>query len=100
MTRVTMALGGLALMTLAACGGKDQESGEAGNIPSLAEQSCMIAVANSTGNPEVSLLGSEFSEIGTTVQVGVGANQAPWQCISYNDGRTGGITSLTNEGAL
>lgn len=68
--------------------------------PTLAEQACLRDVTETTNNPDVVLLGSEFSEAGTLVRVGVGPNRAPWECIGYADGSTAGITSLTDEGAL
>lgn len=68
--------------------------------PSSAEAACMRDVTAATGNPNVTVLLSEFSEAGTTVRVGVGPQNAPWQCIAYSDGTTGGIQSLTDEGYL
>ena len=67
--------------------------------PTPADQACLNAVAQSTGNSQVRLLSSEFSEAGTLVTVGVGPDAAPWECIAYSDGTTTGITSLTNEGS-
>ena len=69
-------------------------------MPSAAEQACLRDVTRETGNGDVTLLGSEFSEAGTSVRVGVGPNRAPWNCIAYADGTTAGIESLTDEGAL
>lgn len=69
-------------------------------MPNAAEQACLRDVTRTTNNPDVVLLGSEFSEAGTLVRVGVGPNRAPWQCIAYSDGTTAGIQSLTNEGSL
>ncbi len=68
--------------------------------PNAAEQACLRDVTATTNNPDVALLGSEFSEAGTFVRVGVGPDRAPWQCIAYSDGSTDGIMSLTNEGTL
>jgi hypothetical protein len=48
----------------------------------------------------VTVLGSEFSQAGTQVRIGVGPQRAPWNCIAYSDGSTAGIESLTNEGTL
>ena len=53
-----------------------------------------------TGNPDVVLLSSSFSEAGTEVIVGVGPQEARWQCIAYSDGSTSRPMSLTNEGYL
>ena len=63
-----------------------------------AERACLRRVAEETGNPVVAALGSELSEAGTSVRIGVGPNRAPWQCTAYSDGSTGGIQSLTDEG--
>ncbi len=68
--------------------------------PSLAEQGCLRGVTQTTNNPDVVLLSSEYSEAGTKVIVGVGENRAQWSCIGYSDGSTADITSLTNEGTL
>jgi hypothetical protein len=68
--------------------------------PNAAEQACLRDVTATTNNPDVALLGSEFSQAGTLVRVGVGPQRAPWQCIAYSDGTTAGIQSLTNEGTL
>ncbi|WP_097807118.1 hypothetical protein [Pelagimonas varians] len=66
----------------------------------MADQACLAAVAQTAGNSETRLLSSEFSGAGTLVKVGVGPDTAPWQCIAYNDGISGGIMFLTNEGGL
>ncbi|MDK3074690.1 hypothetical protein QO034_16485 [Sedimentitalea sp. JM2-8] len=88
-----------ASLSLSACVEDTGGSGASGT-PSTAEQACLRDVTVATNNPDVVLLGSEFSEAGTLVRVGVGENQAPWQCIAYNDGTTAGIQSLTDEGML
>ena len=77
-----------------------EDTGSATLSPTPADQACLNAVAQSTGNSQVRLLSSEFSEAGTLVKVGVGPDEAPWECIAYRDGTTAGITSLTNEGTL
>ncbi|MEY8839872.1 SH3 domain-containing protein, partial [Cribrihabitans sp. XS_ASV171] len=59
--------------------------------PTDAEQACLRDVTAVTNNPDVVLLGSEFSEAGTLVRVGVGEARAPWKCIAYSDGTTAGI---------
>lgn len=70
------------------------------SMPTMAEQACLRAVTAETNNPDVVLLGSSFSEAGTEVMVGVGPQQAPWQCIAYSDGSTSRPMSMTNEGSL
>lgn len=86
-----------ALAALAAC---VEDTGTAPAAPSLAEQGCLRDVARTTNNPEVAILESTFSQAGTEVIVGVGPDRARWQCIGYSDGKTAGIMSLTDEGAL
>lgn len=88
-----------AVATLAACV-EETGGGVSTSMPNAAEQACLRDVTRTTNNPDVVLLGSEFSEAGTLVRVGVGPNRAPWQCIAYRDGTTAGIQSLTNEGTL
>ena len=70
------------------------------DMPDAAEEACLRAVTEETNNTDVVLLSSEFSEAGTEVIVGVGAGQAPWQCIAYRDGSTTRPMSLTDEGSL
>ena len=77
-----------------------EDTGSATSSRTPADQACLTAVAQTTGNSEVRLLSSEFSEAGTLVKVGVGPDAAPWQCIAYKDGATDAIMSLANEGTL
>jgi hypothetical protein len=86
-------------LALMACEQNDTTVAATGT-PTPAEQACLRDVTATTGNPDVTLLGSEFSEAGTMVRVGVGPDRAPWQCIAYSDGTTTGITSMTDEGAM
>ncbi len=95
----------VAAMALSGCvvengGSSGSSSSAAPASPSVAEQACLRDVARSINNPDVSLLSSSYSEAGTEVIVGVGPQRARWRCIAYRDGSTGGIMSLTNEGAL
>lgn len=76
-----------------------EDTGSAMSTVTPADKACLAAVAQTTGNSEVRLLSSEFSEAGTFVKVGVGPDAAPWQCIAYSDGATDAIMSLTNEGS-
>jgi hypothetical protein len=65
--------------------------------PNAAERACLAAVSRDNGNAEVTLLGSEFSQAGTLVRVGVGPARAPWQCIASADGTSGGIMYLSED---
>lgn len=89
-----------ALAVLAACDEGTTDQSASASTPTAAQQACLRDVTATTNNPDVVLLDSQFSEAGTLVQVGVGPDRAPWQCIAYSDGTTDGIQSLTNEGTL
>lgn len=67
--------------------------------PTSAEQACLAAVSRTANNGDVVLLGSEFSQAGTMVRVGVGPNRAPWQCIAYADGSTAGVQFMGDDSA-
>jgi len=77
-----------------------EDTGSATSSPNRANQDCLAAVAQPTGNGEVRIISSEAREANILVIVGVGPDAAPWQCITYGDGTTEGIMSLTNEGSL
>lgn len=98
MNRVLKLVPGLLLGTLlTAC---VEDTGSTSSTPSRANQDCLTAVAQATGNSQVSVLSSEAREANIRVIVGVGPDAAPWQCITYGDGTTEGIMSLTDEGSL
>lgn len=95
----------LATAALVGCGGNPDRPSNGGSsssaTPSKAEQACLRDVTRQTNNPDVVLMGSEpYQGGGRYVRVGVGPDQAPWQCIGYDDGTTMEIMSLTNEGGL
>lgn len=96
------ALGTVALLALAACGDTGMQEAPAADRapPNVLEQACLIAVADETGNQDVVLKASEPVTGGTSVLVGVGPTQAPWQCIARSDGSTGNIMFMGDEGAL
>ncbi|MBF9030574.1 hypothetical protein HKCCE3408_09215 [Rhodobacterales bacterium HKCCE3408] len=72
----------------------------AGNDPEAAARAaCVRDVRSTTGNPDVVVSSSSFSEAGTEVILTVGGT-GTWRCIAYRDGSTAGIESLTNEGFL
>ena len=69
------------------------------DVSSKDKQVCLDAVARETGNPEIVLLSSEFTQANNAVIVGVGPQKAKWQCLVKN-GIVAGIMSLTDEGAM
>ena len=77
-----------------------EDTGSTSSYSSRANQDCLTAVAQETGNGQVRVLSSEAREANIRVVVGVGPDAAPWECITYGDGTIGGITSLTDEGFL
>lgn len=89
----------LALVASCLAGCVDAESTRTGSsTPSAAEQACLAAVSRDANNGDVVLLGSEFSQAGTFVRVGVGPQRAPWKCIAYSDGTTGGVEYMGTSG--
>lgn len=74
-------------------------AGAPGNEPEAqARAACVRDVRATTGNPDVSVLSSDFSQAGTRVILRVGPT-GTWQCDAYLNGTTANIMSLTNEGA-
>lgn len=90
-----------ALIALAGC---VEDTGSAGGVamnrtaPAADENACLGAVAAQTGNT-VRVLSSETSEANNFVVVGVGADDAPWNCL-VNSGVALEVYSATDEGAL
>ncbi len=80
-------------------GNGNSSGSDSSDAPTPAQQACLRDVSNSTNNPVVVVLESQFSEAGTLVVVGVGETNARWNCIAYKDGTTDGIMSLTDEGS-
>ena len=64
----------------------------------VATRACLAAVAKQTGESDVAVLSTEYSEANSLVMVGIGAQRAPWRCLSSNEGVVAEITSMTNEG--
>ncbi len=98
-----MIVGAAALAALAACEDTTSTvttSAAPGNsAEASAQQACVRDVRSTTGNSDVSVLSSSFSEAGTEVILQVGPT-GQWSCIAYSDGTTANIMSLTDEGAL
>jgi LysM repeat protein len=62
---------------------RDQPTDQAG---AQAKRACLDKVSRETGEPNVTVLSSEFSQANSVVMVGVGANRAPWRCLVSNGG--------------
>ncbi len=96
-----LSLLGLALAGLAGCvesGGTATGTGALRMAPAADEAACLTAVANQTNNSVV-VLDSITSEANNSVTIGVGPEQARWQCL-VNGGVVVQTMSLVNEGTL
>lgn len=94
----------LALPVLTGCvevpmGSSAGSSAPGNSAEAIAQQACVRDVRAMTGNFDVSVINSFFSEAGTEVNLRVGPT-GTWRCIGYRDGTTAGIQSTTNEGFL
>ena len=56
------------------------------DVSGAAIKACLAAVTDQTGEGNVSVLSTEFSQANSLVMVGVGASRAPWRCLVSNDG--------------
>lgn len=94
-------LGLVALAALTACEETTSyDTAAPGNsAEAAAQQACVRDVRTTTGNSDVAVVNSSFSEAGTEVILRVGPT-GTWQCIAYSDGTTANIMSMTDEGAL
>ena len=77
----------------------DQEQ-SGSDVSAAAIDACLGAVSGQTGESNVSVLSSEFSEANSQVMVGVGNQNAPWRCLVSNDGAVQEVTSQVDEGNL
>jgi LysM repeat protein len=65
---------------------------------SAAKRACLDRVARDTGERNVTVLSSEFSEANSVVMIGVGLNYAPWRCLVSNDGIVAEVSFAGREG--
>jgi hypothetical protein len=72
--------------------------GSIGGVPLTDQKACLKAVAHNTNNKAVSVLGAISSQA-NNVTVGVGPDQAKWQCL-VKGGKVAEVMSMTDEGAL
>ena len=70
------------------------------DVSAAAVDACLAAVSGETGNGDVAVTSTEFSEANSLVMVGVGPDRAPWRCLVSNDGQVQEVMSQTDEGAL
>lgn len=70
-------------------GGRQQPLGGTGgsDVSGAAINACRSAVSRETGDGNLSVLNTEFSEANSLVMIGVGQNRAPWRCLVSNDGQ-------------
>lgn len=85
------AVANAALGTLAGC--IDDDMADSGpNLEAGPKAACRAAGISPKGESDVWVTSSEFSQAGTLVTRMVGTPRAPWRCIGYADGLTGGST--------
>lgn len=83
-----LVIGGLGLLACAASQA----------APGVRERACLAAVAETTNNLDVAVLGRAAAD--APVMIGVGPDRAPWQCRVSGAGVVAGVMSMTDEGAL
>lgn len=96
-------LAGLALcgFGLAACDASTTDMAATSSTPtSVQEQACLTAVSAETGNSNVSVMSSLFSEANSEVMVAAGDDAAPWRCLVANDGVVAEVSFAGSEGFL
>jgi pantoate kinase len=99
-TTLSLVLAAGAALALAGCVEETATQLPAGSAPqTAAQQACVRDVRSFTGNGDVSVIRSSFSQAGTEVILRVGPT-GTWRCIAYSDGTTAGIESMTDEGFL
>lgn len=69
------------------------------DVPKRDKQACLKAVKKKTHNPKVTVIDAVSSEANNTVNIGVGAEKAPWRCL-VKGGKVADVMSQTNEGGL
>lgn len=82
-------------MTDASPRDSDQPTDQAGRA---AKKACLERVAKETGEPDVTVLSSEFSQANSVVMVGVGRYRAPWRCLVSNDGIVAEVGFMGRDG--
>ena len=80
----------------------DTASGDttASEVSDAAIDACLAAVRQETGEADVAVLSTEFSEANSLVMIGVGAQRAPWKCLVSNDGQVAEVSFTGDEGKL
>ncbi|SHH75524.1 hypothetical protein [Marivita hallyeonensis] len=100
-----LALGLIASAALTACVEDTGDAAPPAATPAASsfstpeERACLRDVASTTGNSDVYVVSSEFSQAGTNVTIGVGST-GRWSCTAFSDGTTANIMSTTGEGFL
>ena len=70
------------------------------SVTPAAIDACLNAVKSETGQTDVDVLSTEFSEANSMVMVGVGSDRAPWKCLVSNDGNVAEVSFAGDEGKL
>jgi hypothetical protein len=98
---------GAALLALAGCQ-TDEDTGTAmassptepahmdANVPKVAEDACLKEVGRTTNSTQLVVLEKAYSEQSSQVKVGVGADKAPWLCMTSNSGVVASVISTAD----
>ena len=111
MTKTTFLLATLACLALTACVDTVPVVEEVDVLtiaPTSADRatpaykSCVAAIAKQVGvsTKDVAVFDYLFSEAGTQIQATVAGADAPWRCLSANDGTVAEVSYTGSEGAL
>lgn len=68
-------------------------------VTDAATDACLAAVKEQTGESDVAVLSTEFSEANSLVMVSVGAQRAPWKCLVSNDGQVAEVSFQGDDSA-
>ncbi|MBK0399026.1 hypothetical protein H0I76_07480 [Limibaculum sp. M0105] len=116
MTRpMPLAIGTVLLLALAACAPNSGGSGGGANQPASQPAPPSVGFSPDVSNAAVSacrnrldsqtdgaieVTGTEFSEANSAVYMVVGANRAPWRCLTSNRGEVAELMFIGDEGKL
>lgn len=70
------------------------------DVSTAAVDACVEAVKAETGEADVVVTSSEFSEANSIVMIGVGETRAPWKCLVSSDGSVQEVSFTGDEGSL
>jgi hypothetical protein len=63
-----------------------------------ATRACLDRMRRETGERDLAVLSSEFSQANSAVMIGVGPSRAPWRCLVSNDGVVAEVSFFGRDG--